>query len=100
MVIFRRSIDSLVNHSFVNHSFVNHSFVNHSFVKRARQTPDYMTKGNRHGQAQAGTGTGTKQARGQGMFNIPQHFFGLRRPCVAKFDPSQAETDSHDASFD
>ena len=65
------------------------SLVNHSFVKKASQTPDYMTKGNRHG-----------QARGQGMFNIPHPFFGLRRPCVAKFDPSQAESDSHDASFD
>ncbi len=32
------------------------SFVNHSFVKRARQTPDSMTKGNRQGQARADTG--------------------------------------------
>jgi hypothetical protein len=50
----------------------------------------FLAYGNRHG----------KQARGQGMFSIPQHFFGLRQPCAAKFNPSQAETDSHDASFD
>ena len=77
--------------------FVCQSFVCQSFVCQKSETnPGLHDQGK---QARAGTGR-HREARGKSMFNLPHPFFGSRQPCAAKFVPSQADSDSHDASVD